>query len=137
MLFSDQCLTGSTPKPNHRVVHPQDTCASLMDVGLLLYKRTDNLTESEPMVLTNGTYIRGNNQTGYAFEQFYKVPLHRDDQQYDTVSTGLVKIQPDLVSQGLIDFVEGFGTPQEFPPFMRPDRASYISTNGCPLSTRY
>jgi len=65
-----------------------DTCSSEMSVGLALFRRTTNLTQSE------GFAREGRPPGGQA----YRVPLYHNDEQYQTVDVGgLVQVQPGLV----------------------------------------
>ena len=103
-----------------------DTCASMMDVGIQLYKKTDNLAESDPMYrYNNGTLVH--NQT-------YTVPLHRNDRVYRNVTTGLKKIQLDWFPQGMVDWMhESFHT-NGYPRLVYRQNAEVLANNGCPLS---
>jgi serine/threonine protein kinase len=103
-----------------------DTCASMMDVGLSLYKRTDNLSESEPrMNITTGVFEEG---------KMFEVPLHDNNQQYCTVSTGLIRIQPDLYHSNFVDWMnEQSRFDPHYPPMNLDSRDAYTK-NGCPLS---
>ena len=56
-----------------------DACASLMNVGVSLFKRTANLNESEYGRTPDGSWRYG---------RLFEVPLHDKDTQYRTVSTG-------------------------------------------------
>ena len=57
-----------------------------------LYKRTANLSESEPRMTSAWDGFKGG--------QLFDVPLHDTNRQYATVSTGLVRVQPDSVAKG-------------------------------------
>ena len=61
------------------------------------------------------------------------MPLHDSNQQYDTVSTGLVKVQPDRVNKGLVDWVNTLNDP-DLPQLSHPNHADCYTVNGCPLS---
>ena len=69
----------------------------MMATGIGLYKRTANLSESEPRMTSAWD--------GFKAGQLFEVPLHDSNQQYDAVSTGLVKVQPDRVNKGLVEWV--------------------------------
>ena len=114
-------------KPNHSITIVQDTCASMMDVGLMVLKRTNHTIESEPMILNNGT-------PGFALNQMYTVPLHRNNKKYDTVKTGLAHIQPDKFYTEVFPWLNTFFDPR-FPKAEDPDTNVAWSFNGCPLST--
>ena len=101
----------------------QDTCASVMQVGINIFKLTDNLTESEPH-MTSGW-------KGFKRGQPFEVPLHNSNQQQSTFSTGLVRIQPDFFGKGFVDFFNRLTDPAF--PIMDPGTTAYTA-NGCPLS---
>ena len=107
-----------------------DACASSMTVGLNIYKRTDNLSESQPR-MTSDWPREWKQWQRLPFE----VPLHDNDQQYATVSTGLIKVQPDIVNKRHTDWLIRLSSP-DFPPYLYADPASHTagSVNGCPLS---
>ena len=69
-----------------------DACASMMAVGLSILKQTDDLTQSVPSMSSFTRRFEGG--------KLYEVPLHDNNVQYRTVSTGLVEIQPDFTSPG-------------------------------------
>lgn len=99
----------------------------MMDVGINLFKQTDNLTESEPRMTSDWD--------GFKRNQSFEVPLHDNDQQYRTISTGLVQIQPDRFGQGFIDFI----TPsyvEGFPPMSLPGNASYVAISNTQCQCR-
>ena len=55
--------------------------------------------------------------------------------RYTTVSTGLVRVQPDRFSRSFVDyFAVTFASPN-FPPLTYPNHATKYAANGCPLST--
>ena len=104
-----------------------DTCSSMMPVGLSLYSRTANLSKSEPRMTSAWD--------GFKRDQLYQVPLYDDsDQQYGTVSTGLVKVQPDILNQGLVDWINNFPLNTHGDPLRHPQQAGYNSINGCLMS---
>ena len=78
----------------------QDTCASESGMALRLYKRTDDLTESETRRTSDGTFKDG---------QSFDVPLHDNNQPYRTISTGLIRIQTDISGVGLADAFGSLG----------------------------
>ena len=49
-----------------------------------MYRRTDNLSESEPRMASDWSGFQGG--------QNFSVPLHDNDQQCRSITTGLVKI---------------------------------------------
>ena len=103
----------------------------MMPTGLALYKRTANLSESEPRMTSAWD--------GFKRDQLFQVPLYDDsDQQYGTVSTGLVKVQPDILSQESVDWINSFARdsnePGSFPPLRYPHHTDYNTINGCLLS---
>ena len=97
----------------------------MMSVGINIYKQTDNIAESEPRMTSDWKGFEGG--------QLFEVPLHDNNQQYRTISTGLVKIQPDQMGQGFIDFLTPIKDPA-FPPMALPDNSSHVAINGCPLA---
>ena len=102
----------------------QDTCASEMTVGVALFKRTDNLSESEPRMAPDWSGFRGG--------QNFSVPLHDKDRQYRNVTTGLVKVQPDNLGRGFVSFMKSISDPN-LPNVSYPDHASWEGFNGCAL----
>ena len=98
-----------------------------MGVGIALYKRTSDLTVSEPGINANGTYTKGG--------RLYEVPLHNNDQQYGTVQSGLIMIQQDQYSNKTVNY---FNQPARvvpnMPPMVFPGKAKLMTKNGCPLS---
>ena len=62
-----------------------------MGVGINMYKRTDNLSESAPRMTSDWD--------GFKRNQWFEVPLHENDQQYGTLRTGLINIQPDVIGK--------------------------------------
>ena len=101
-----------------------DTCASMMNVGINIYKRTDDLTESEPRMTKNWTIMGG---------QHFEVPLHANDEEYTKVTTGLVRVQPARMGKGFVDWLNGFRD-KAFPPVVYPEHATMWAANGCPYS---
>ena len=102
-----------------------DACSSMMMPGINIYKRTDNLSESEPrMTSGSGGFKRG---------QFFEVPLHENNQQYGTCRTGLIRVQPDILGETLVGWINQFKDP-DYPELRYPDHATFNSVNGCPLS---
>ena len=101
----------------------QDTCASTTGLGIQIYKRTNNLSESEPR-LTNFSkgYMRGQN---------FSVPLHDNNRPYRTVATGLIKVQPDRCGPGIVKFLND-GADPSLPKL--PANVSCQAANGCMLS---
>ena len=97
----------------------------MMSVGINLYKQTDNIAESEPRMTSDWKGFEGG--------QLFEVPLHDNNQQYRNISTGLVKIQPDQMGQGFIDFLTPIKDPA-FPPMTYPGNSTYVAINGCPLA---
>ena len=102
----------------------QDTCASASGQALRLYKRTDNLTESETRRTSDGTFKSG---------QLFDVPLHDNNQPYRTISTGLIRIQTDISGVGLAD---AFGRRGRYQPaFPRvvasTSQPAYVSPQRC------
>merc|ERR1719272_2577919 len=101
----------------------------MFSVGVALYKRTADLTESEPRMTSKPPWTLTDRLP-------YEVPLYSNNQfpAYRTISTGLVMVQPDRMSEQLVDFVNGNGLSQAwFPPFVYP--GYYTAANGCPLSS--
>ena len=50
------------------------------------------------------------------------------------MQTGLIKVQPDAMSPEFLVWLEGL-SPTDYPGMVYPDKASYIATNGCQLSS--
>ena len=99
----------------------------MMAVGIALYKRTDNLTESEPRMTST--------MKGFKAGQLFEVPLHNNDRQYATVLTGLIKVQPDRLGKPLVEWANGGGRYiPDLPAVTYPDHAQWAAVNGCPLS---
>jgi len=65
-----------------------DSCASLMNVGVSLFKRTDNLNDSEYGRTPDGSWKPG---------RLYEVPLHDNDKQWSTVPTGTISGAPEFM----------------------------------------
>ena len=94
-----------------------------MALGIGILRRTDNLNDSEPRMASDYKGFRGG--------QNYSVPLHDNDRPYRTVTTGLVKVQPDRCGLG---FVANFNSYRD-PAWPKvPDNATCASVNGCMLS---
>ena len=89
-----------------------------MSIGINIYKQTDNLNESEPRMTSNWTGFKGG--------QIFEVPLHANNKQYRTISTGLVRIQPDQMGEGFVDHVNQFTDPA-FPPMIYPENSTYVN----------
>ena len=102
----------------------QDTCASASGQALRLYKRTDNLTESETRRTSDGTFKDG---------QSFDVPLHDNNQPYRTISTGLIRIQTDVLGIGFANAMGRLGRYQ--PAFPRAlangSYPAYVSPRRC------
>lgn len=100
-----------------------DACSSTMNVGIKLYKRTDNLSESATGMLANWTWSTSG--------KMYEVPIHIDDRLDRYVSTGLTLIQPDIFPPATIQFVnDNFGQSSDFPRLVT---SPFQALNGCPL----
>ena len=97
----------------------------MMSVGINIFKQTDNIAESEPRMTSDWKGFEGG--------QLFEVPLHDNNQQYRTISTGLVKIQPDQIGQSSIDLLTPINDPA-FPPMTLPGKAWNVALNGCPLA---
>ena len=97
----------------------------MMSVGINIFKQTDNIAESEPRMTSDWKGFEGG--------QLFEVPLHDNNQQYRNISTGLVKIQPDQMGQGFVDFLATYNDPA-FLPMAYPDNSTSVAINGCPLA---
>ena len=67
--------------------------------------------------------------------QNFSVPLHDNNRQYRTITTGLVKVQPDQCGEGLANGARGIADPTfdaSFPTMLA--NATCQSVNGCALS---
>ena len=96
-----------------------------MALGLELFRRTANLSESEPRMLSNWSWSKGG--------QNFSVPLHDNDRQYRTVTTGLARVQPDRCPLGMARYYnDDFN--QALKWLKMPDDAPCFSVNGCTLS---
>lgn len=102
-----------------------DACASMMAVGLSILKQTDDLAQSVPSMNSFTRRFEGG--------KLYKVPLHDNNVQYRTVSTGLVEIQPDFTAAGYEDFLNAPGRADPLYPMLK-GPASEVAANGCPMS---
>ena len=108
----------------------QDACASSMTTGLNIYKRTDNLSESQPRMTSDWP------RTWDQWQRLpFEVPLHDNDKQYGTFTTGLIKVQGDIVNERHTDWLIRLSSP-DFPEYLYADPASHTSgsVNGCSLS---
>ena len=70
------------------------------------------------------------NWSGFKRGQLYDVPLHDNNRQYTSVSTGLVKVQQDRMNKGFSDWLHTLRDPN-FPPMTYPDHATHPAINGC------
>ena len=102
-----------------------DTCSSMMATGIGLYKRT-NASGSAPRMTSDWD--------GFKSGQLFEVPLHENDLQYRTVTTGLVKVESDSVCPSVIDDAVIIINDPDLPRFYLPDHANMNTVNGCPLS---
>ena len=92
----------------------------MMSVGINIYKRTDNLAESEPRMTSDWKGFQGG--------QLFEVPLHDNNQQYRNISTGLVRIQPGQMGESFVDwFFMNQLTDPAFPPFSYPHNSTYAN----------
>ena len=110
-----------------------DTCGSAVALGINIYKRTNNLSESEPRVMPLAWNGRGNASAERARRE-YLVPLHDYDTQYKTISTGLVRVQPEGLSKAYIAWQQTQLNDTDYPPVVYPTHATWLAVNGCPLS---
>ena len=90
----------------------------MMDVGINIFKQTDNLAESEPRMTSDWKGFQGG--------QLFEVPLHDNNQQYRNISTGLVRVQEDRMSQGFVNWTKPF-IDTAFPPMSYPDNSTYVN----------
>lgn len=85
-----------------------DSCASMMTIGIRLFKRTDNLSKSDARMTSDWK--------GFKSGLMFDVPLHDSNRQYRTVRTGLYEVQQDLYSHGTTKAVNSFRDPALSPP---------------------
>ena len=71
--------------------------------------------------------------SGFKGGQNFSIPLHDNDQQYRTITTGLAKVQPDHCSPGYADWLTSIADPS-LPSVSYPDHVTCHSVNGCMLS---
>ena len=64
----------------------------------------------------------------------YLVPLHDYDTQYKTMSTGLVRFQPEGIAEGHVAFMKAALNDTDYPPMVYPTHATFHAVNGCPSS---
>ena len=66
----------------------------------------------------------------------FSVPLHDRDQQYRTITTGLIKVQNDVTGGGFSDFLMENADPNDpnLPNVSDPAHIISESINGCSLS---
>jgi len=95
----------------------------MMSVGLHLFKRTDNRSKSEERMTDDWSFKGG---------QMFEVPLHDNDKEYRTFTTGLVREQPDSFGEGIFKWMEQWYDPN-FPAMPFPNREG-LTNNGCSLS---
>ena len=87
----------------------------MVDMGINLFKRTANLSESEPRMTSAWDGFKGG--------QLFDVPLHDKDREYRTVSTGLVRVRPaGIFGKGLTDWVGTTMCGSRSPPVPLPSR---------------
>lgn len=97
----------------------------MMTTGVSLYKRTANLSESEPRMTADWD--------GFKDGQQFEVPLHDNDQPSNVVKTGLVQVQPDILPKEFVEFWMAHYSNPDRPPVLYPD-SKWLSINGCPMS---
>lgn len=107
-----------------------DSCSSAMTQGISIMRQTGiNISNSEPsMNITTGRF---NGRGG-----LYEVPLHDNNIQYRTFSTGLIDIEPDLLGPGMERWLNAPGRPNPFYPRVGQSTKTggIYFINGCPLS---
>ena len=115
------------------VTHPGnftfDTCASMFSVVLQLYKRTDNLSESEPRMTLD--------YDGFHSNQTFDVPLHANDKEWTRVRTGLKRVHADHYPSTFVDWLNAPSRTAGYPsnwPVPTHDDAISPAANGCPTS---
>ena len=137
MIWHGIVLTMHTPDARWRLT--QDSCASMMLMGFAIYKRTDNVSESEPHMTpdywASPNFTKHDPRNSFKRGHLYEVPLHNNDREYATVSTGLVKIQQDRLNEGFANFYHDQNWDDDsLPPMSWPDHINTVAVNGCPLS---
>ena len=101
-----------------------------MATGVALYRRTNNLNESEPL-MTRSSWDAEGQWTGFKRGQPFHIPVHDNNIQCDTIESGLVKVQPDHCGKGLSAMMMS-NQDLNFPPTTAD--ASLHGINGCQLS---
>ena len=96
----------------------------MMYTSVNLHKQTSR-NESQPRMTSDWK--------GFKAGQLFQVPLHDNNQQYATVSTGLVQIQPDHCSNETVAWINRYADP-DLPPLIYPKHSVCNGVNGCPLS---
>ena len=101
----------------------------MMETAVALYKRTGtaNLSQSKPRMTSEWDGVKGG--------QLFEVPLHDNNLQYDTVSTGLVKVQTDRLPEAFVNWTNSFTNEDlNLPNFTYPGNSVQAAVGGCPLS---
>ena len=108
-----------------------DTCGSTVDLGMNLYRRTANLSASEPRVVPLDWTGDANDERAL---REYLVPLHDYNTPYKAVATGLVRVQPEGFSQATVVWASTMLNDSDCPPMVYPAHATCRAVNGCPLA---
>lgn len=113
----------------------------MMNVGIMLFKRTANLSEAE---------MGRSSSDGLVWEdaRVFEVPLHDNNEQYTTVSTRLQEMYPEHAGPGLVDWLGAGGRMVQWERPVTHSRAvnsrsraansragGLGAVNGCPLSS--
>ena len=92
----------------------------------MIFKRTDDLSESEPRMTPD--------YKNFSAGQNFSVPLHDDAGEiYKRITTGLVMVQPDFFARTLVDELNANPNPA-LEWLTVPYGVTCHSNNGCALS---
>ena len=103
-------------------------------MGTAIFKRTNDLSKSQPR-MTSAWTEPGAGRSSFKGGQYFEVPLHDNNEEYGTVSTGLIQEQPDLFPPTFVTWISGFtDLDPDLPEFSCPDHCWTAAVGGCPLS---
>ena len=104
-----------------------------MATAVQLYKRTNNLSESNPRMTSSSQSPNTVQYDSTSFKggQNFSVPLHDNNKLYRYIETGLIKIQSDHCSEGVYHWVKD-NSDKDLPP-VKPGFDLH-GVNGCALS---
>jgi len=102
-------------------------------LGINIYKRTDNLSESELRAMPLARECGTGDESLKACRE-YLVPLHDYNKAYTAVSTGLVRVQPEGFSNATVAWFQTLLKDAAYPPILYPTHSTFLAANGCSLS---